>query len=271
MLFNRVISSGIWSEIKSGRISQLTDVVLAACTEGKRLLVHEIKRTHDILNKIKQKYYNKTSRTCLDLVLGKTVLPEDEVGGDTILTVVEESDHSIGVHGLTGEELVVLEVGNNLLDVGSGTLLESGNSVGVLLSKLSLDSLHVALDVGNKGLLVERGLLETKRVDNVVDGDGTLLNIVAGLLSRGVGTNVNVSTRLDGDVGRVNLVDGVVNDIEVVGVRKHLVARNEILENKHFEDVVCWLFLLKVRQVLREKRERGKGNFLIFQPRRKFF
>jgi hypothetical protein len=47
----------------------------------------------------------------LDLHLGETVLPGDDVGGDTILAVVEENDHSVGVHGLASVKLVVLEVG----------------------------------------------------------------------------------------------------------------------------------------------------------------
>jgi hypothetical protein len=43
------------------------------------------------------------------------VLPDSHIGCDTVLAVVEEDDHSIGVHGLANEELVVLEVGDDLL------------------------------------------------------------------------------------------------------------------------------------------------------------
>lgn len=55
--------------------------------------------------------------------------------------------HPIGVHRLAGEELEVLEVGQELLlDVLLGTLLEGGDGVGVgaLLLKRGLDSLQVA-------------------------------------------------------------------------------------------------------------------------------
>jgi hypothetical protein len=74
-----------------------------------------------------------------------TVLPESEVWGGTVLSVVllsvlstgqggiayKESDHSLGVHALSNVEFVVLEVTNDLLGEGSGVLLESGDSVGV--------------------------------------------------------------------------------------------------------------------------------------------
>lgn len=55
--------------------------------------------------------------------------------------------HSIGVHGLASVELKVLEVGQQLLlDIGLGTLLESGDLLGgsALGLEASLDSLHVA-------------------------------------------------------------------------------------------------------------------------------
>ena len=85
-------------------------------------------------------------RENLNLHLGKTVLPDGNVGGDTVLAVVEEDDHAIGVHGLASEELVVLEVGDDLLGVTGSTLLESGDLLGggALLLELGLDHLHVA-------------------------------------------------------------------------------------------------------------------------------
>jgi hypothetical protein len=53
--------------------------------------------------------------------------------------------HRIGVHALADQELVVLEVGNNLLGEALRALLESGDLVGALalLRELCLDSLHV--------------------------------------------------------------------------------------------------------------------------------
>lgn len=37
-------------------------------------------------------------------------------------------------------------------------------------------------------LLVERSALESERVGDVVDGDGTVLSTLLGVLSRGIGT-----------------------------------------------------------------------------------
>lgn len=46
------------------------------------------------------------------------------------------------------------------------------------------------LEVGEVALLVERGLLETERADDVVDLDDLVLEIFSGLLGGSVGTNV---------------------------------------------------------------------------------
>lgn len=62
--------------------------------------------------------------------------------GDTILAVVEEGNHAIGVHGLANVELVVLEVGDDFLGVSLGLLLKVWLLV---LGERGLDSLHVAL------------------------------------------------------------------------------------------------------------------------------
>jgi hypothetical protein len=85
-------------------------------------------------------------RENLNLHLGKTVLPDGNEGGNTVLAVVEEDNHAVGVHGLASEELVVLEVGDNLLGVRGSALLESGDLLGggTLLLELALDGLHVA-------------------------------------------------------------------------------------------------------------------------------
>lgn len=74
------------------------------------------------------------------------MLPDGNVGCDTILAVVEEDDHAIGVHGLAGEELVVLEVADDLLSVARGLGLEvlDGGLVSALLLEAILDCLHVA-------------------------------------------------------------------------------------------------------------------------------
>lgn len=54
--------------------------------------------------------------------------------------------HSVDIHALTNKELVVLEVGNDLLGKCLGTLFESGNllSGGAFCDEIGLDSLHVS-------------------------------------------------------------------------------------------------------------------------------
>ena len=65
--------------------------------------------------------------------------------GDTILTVVEKGDHAIRVHVLASVELVVLEVGDDLLREGLCALLKSLNTIRLRLLKVRLHSLHVTL------------------------------------------------------------------------------------------------------------------------------
>lgn len=131
-------------------------------------------------------------RCPLDLHLGETVLPEDEVRGDTILArfldvsiwkklvgvwfiddlpVVEESDHAIGVHGLASVELEVLEVGQqSILDELLGARLESLDLVLrlALLLELGLDGLHVACCCQKKSQPNEIFLLRSLRGMGIV-------------------------------------------------------------------------------------------------------
>lgn len=92
------------------------------------------------------------------------MLPQGDVRSDTILTVVEKDDpeivsaywrgenvwefnlHAIGVHGLADEELVVFEVGNDLLGESLSTLLELLDLLlaGAPFGERLLDLLHVA-------------------------------------------------------------------------------------------------------------------------------
>jgi hypothetical protein len=196
------------------------------------------------------------------------VLPDGNEGGDTVLAVVEEDDHAVGVHGLAGVELVVLEVGDNLLGVTGSTLLEGGDLLGgsTVLQELSLDSLHVAcrcqcesragclvrltLEVGQVALLVEAGLVQTERVDDVDLGLERVIGTLLGLLSGSVGTSVCAllaATRwltvycgakhteclsTNGDLGAVGLVDDAVDLLDVVRVGDDLVAGEDILREQ---------------------------------------
>jgi hypothetical protein len=58
---------------------------------------------------------------------------------------------------------------------------------------LNLEMCGRTLEMAEICLLVEGGLVETERVDNVVDLDGAILDTFLGLLSRCVGTSVCIS------------------------------------------------------------------------------
>jgi hypothetical protein len=60
----------------------------------------------------------------LHLHLLKTMLPHSSERSNTILTEIDEHVHTVGVHGLVHEDIVVVVVGENLLDGGSGAGLE---------------------------------------------------------------------------------------------------------------------------------------------------
>lgn len=124
---------------------------------------------------------------------GAGILSKNCVRSYSVLTVVEEDDHAVRVHGLASEELEVLEVGNDLLGETGSAGLESLDLVvrGTVGLHGLLDLLHVLLEVAEVGLLVERGLVEAERVDNVDDGGGLVVGtLVTTVLSGGVGTDV---------------------------------------------------------------------------------
>lgn len=138
--------------------------------------------------------------------------------------------HAIRVHGLANVKVVVLEVSNNLLCVCSSTLLESRNSriVGAVGLHGLLDLLHVGLQVAEVCLLVELCVGEAERVDDVKDGNGTILGILSSLLGGSVRTSVNLDSA-QGDVAAVRLEDNVINLLEIEGVRNQLVAGDDVL------------------------------------------
>jgi hypothetical protein len=84
------------------------------------------------------------------------------------------------------------------------------------------------LEVGKVLLLVEVGLVQTERVDDINDGLGLVLGVLAGLLGRGVGTNVDV-VNTDGDLLAVGLVGDAVDLLEVVRVGDDLVTGEGVL------------------------------------------
>lgn len=74
------------------------------------------------------------------------MLPDDNVGSGAVLAVVEKNNHAVGVHGLAGEEFVVLEATDDLLGVALSLALEvlDGGLISALGLEGFLDSLHVA-------------------------------------------------------------------------------------------------------------------------------
>ncbi len=78
-------------------------------------------------------------------------------------------------------------------------------------------------------LLVEVGLLQPERVDDIDDLLLLVLDVVAAaFFGRGVGADVDV-VAADGDFLAVGLVDGAVDFFDVVGVRDELVAGDDVL------------------------------------------
>lgn len=81
----------------------------------------------------------------LDLVLGETVLPEGGIGGDTVLTEVNQDVHSTAVHRGAHQDIVVVVVGKDLLHGTGSTALEllDGLLGGTVLLELVVDLLDV--------------------------------------------------------------------------------------------------------------------------------
>lgn len=203
------------------------------------------------------------------------MLPQGNVRGGTVLTVVEEDNpiivsvcvstcnrrtrniHGIGVHGGTDQELVILEVGDNLLGEALSTLLELLDLIlaGAVGSHGLLDLLHVGcnvlsvlsatircwglrrtLEVTEVCLLVKVGLLELEGVDNVDLG----LLLVVGLLITTLGGSVGASVEgltTNGDLGAVGLEGNAVDLLEVVRVGDELVTGDDVLCKSNQPDV----------------------------------
>ena len=78
------------------------------------------------------------------------------------------------------------------------------------------------------GLLVEAGLVQAERVDNIDLGLLGVFDIVSAFLGRSVGTSIEGLTT-DSDLGAVGLVDNAVDLLEVVRVRDELVVGDDVL------------------------------------------
>jgi hypothetical protein len=95
-------------------------------------------------------------------------------------------------------------------------------------------------------LLVEGSLVKTERIHDIIDLDSTILDTLLSLLSRCVGTGIcippsawstisrdgGIRTDFDGaqgNHGTVDLVNGAIDLLQIVGVRDNLITSEDIL------------------------------------------
>lgn len=170
----------------------------------------------------------------LALLLSDTVLEDVHVGSHAVLTVEDDGAHGSVVEGGAKVEDVVIELADDLLDEGLGLSHERLDTVGVLLLEVSLDSLHVLLDVGKVELLGERGLSESVGRDEVDDlGLGGAIEALTGtLVLVSVGSDTVVATGLLADhLASDNVDAALVLDGE--GVASELIAGENVNEKLH--------------------------------------
>lgn len=84
------------------------------------------------------------------------------------------------------------------------------------------------LEVAEVCLLVEAGLVETERVDDIDLGLLGVFGLLLTALGGSVGAGVEGLTT-NGDLGAVGLEDNAVDLLEVVRVRDELVAADDVL------------------------------------------
>lgn len=109
-----------------------------------RLLVNRLREQNTCCDNVPQP--EAPNETLLNLLHLDTSVPDHDVGGDTIGAVVEEDNHTLGVHGLTSVEVEVLDVGeDSLLDEGLGLALPLLDRLGgvTTLGHLGADGLEV--------------------------------------------------------------------------------------------------------------------------------
>lgn len=97
-------------------------------------------------------YIGKKNNSHLHLHLLKTMLPNSSIRSNTILTEINEHVHTIGVHRLVHEDIVVVVVAKDLLDGGGGTGLEFLD--GFFGSALFLEFVVDGFDIGYTTTLV---------------------------------------------------------------------------------------------------------------------
>jgi hypothetical protein len=97
--------------------------------------------------------------------------------------------------------------------------------------------------MGEIRLLVERGLVQAERVDDVDDGLRLVLGTLISLLGRGVGADVDVLVS-DSDLFAVGLVDYAIDLLEVIRVGDDLVTSDKVLQREESVQLVLMLWSL---------------------------
>ena len=105
-----------------------------------------------------------------ELLLLAAVLEEKESGVSLTILVVSEGKGSLSVHGGTGKNLHLIEFTHDELDHFGGALLETIDSIGVLLSEMSNSLLHEGLEHTHAVLLGKSELVKLMSIDNINDG-----------------------------------------------------------------------------------------------------
>lgn len=149
------------------------------------------------------------------------MLPHSSVGGNTILTEIDEHVHTVGVHGLVHENIVVVVVGKDLLDGGSGAGLEFLDCV--FGSAIFLEFVVDGFDVGYQNISThnnerfggEGGIATFQvRLECILGGLHALLllepdktELVLNVVDHDLGTlaTIIVFTTLGGRVGTLEL------------------------------------------------------------------
>jgi len=178
---------------------------------------------------------SSVSLTFLDL---QAIFEEEHEWCDAVLTEVQQTDHAFCVHGLSRVELIVLEVRQDLLHLFLGASHEGFYSFWVALRQLTLDRLHVFLDVSDEAGLVEARLSQLVVEDDVYSTDRGGLQVFTPLLLGLVGSQ-------EGAVDVLRPADHLALDFDddsvvfdLVDVREHLITADDVLVDDHFAVVL---------------------------------
>lgn len=156
--------------------------------------------------------------TTLDFLLLQTMFPDRYERRDAVFavihqdhpvtlsvslccTVVTRNSHSVRVHGLADEEVIVLEVTRDLLCLSARSTLECFDLLfaRTLVLESFLHSLHVALEMSEIALLVELRWCQSERVYGVDHGLGCIVGALFGFFGGRVRASIK-TLPTDGDL-----------------------------------------------------------------------